>query len=559
MPFVQESPRLENQFDADALLKEYLERVVPVDVRRDIEPELRAMGELAAGPLFELIQRTRRDEPELIQFDAWGRRVDEIRVPEAWKQLAAIACRHGLVAIPYERRHGPFSRIHQVALTYLFGPSSSIYTCPLAMSDGAVKTLQAHGNAALIDRAIPQLISRDPARAWTSGQWMTESTGGSDVGLTQTVARHVNGEWRLYGNKWFTSAATSQMTLTLARPEGNGPGGKGLALFYLEVRGPDGQLNGIRIQRLKDKLGTRMLATAELELDGAKAVPVAGLTDGVKAISPMLQITRTWNAMIAVSSMRRGLALAADYAKRRVQFGAPLDKKPLHVETMAGLQTQFESGFLLTLRHVELLGREEAGLATESERMISRLLQPIVKLLTGKQAVAHASEVLEAFGGAGYLEDTGLPVLLRDAQVLPIWEGTTNVLSLDALRAIGNGDALHALLEDLESKVRRVDSSLEGPRAAALTAASEAARWFRDGATRDLGEQEASARAFALTLGRAYSLALVIEHAHWLLEKQRNRRGVAIARRLAAAGLNALPTVSSLDDARAIAFPQRVS
>jgi hypothetical protein len=150
-------------------------------------------------------------------------------------------------------------------------------------------------------------------------------------------------------------------------------------------------------------------------------------------------------------------------------------------------------------------------------------------------------------------------VLLRDAQVLPIWEGTTNVLSLDALRAIGNGDALHALLEDLESKVRRVDSSLEGPRAAALTAASEAARWFRDGATRDLGEQEASARAFALTLGRAYSLALVIEHAHWLLEKQRNRRGVAIARRLAAAGLNALPTVSSLDDARAIAFPQRVS
>src|SRR5262249_39616923 len=152
---------------------------------------------------------------------------------------------------------------------------------------------------------------------------------------TQTVARHENGEWRLYGNKWFTSAATSQMTLTLARPEGNGPGGKGLALFYLEVRRPAGQLNGIRIQRLNDKLGTRIRATPERELDGAQAAPVAGLTDGVKAISPMLQITRTWNAIIAVSSMRRGLALTADYAKRRVSFGAPLDKKPLHVETMA--------------------------------------------------------------------------------------------------------------------------------------------------------------------------------------------------------------------------------
>jgi acyl-CoA dehydrogenase len=555
MPFIQESPRLENQFDSDAVLREYLERIVPEEVRREIEPELRGMGELAAGPLFELALRSRKDEPQLTHFDPWGRRIDDIRVPDAWKQLAAIACRQGIVAIPYERRHGPFSRIHQVALAYLFAPSSSIYSCPLAMSDGAAKTLQTHANPALLERAMPRLTSRDPARAWTSGQWMTESTGGSDVGLTRTVARLENSEWRLYGNKWFTSAATSEMTLTLARPEGNGPGGKGLALFYLELRDADGRLNGIRIERLKDKLGTRMLPTAELELDGAKAIPVAGLSDGVKSIAPMLQITRTWNAICSIGSMRRGIALARDYAKRRVQFGASLDRKPLHVETLAELEAQFEAAFLLTFRTIELLGREEAGMATDSERMLSRLLQPIVKLLTAKQAVAHASEVLESFGGAGYVEDTGLPVLLRDAQVLPIWEGTTNVLSLDVLRAIGKGDAMQALIADLESRARGGDAALQGARSVALDAAHQAAQWFRGAAARDPGEQEAAARAFAMTLGRAFSLALVIEHAQWLWERHKNRRGIAVARRLAAAGINSLAAVSPPEEARAIAFP----
>src|SRR5439155_8705142 len=144
------------------------------------------------------------------------------------------------------------------------------------------------------------------------GQWMTERTGGSDVGLSETVARQSPEGWRLYGTKWFTSATTSQMALTLARPEGNGPGGRGLALFYLEVRDAEGRPN-VQLNRLKDKLGTRKVPTAELTLDGARAQPVAGLSDGIRNISSMLNITRTWNAVMAASGMRRGLALARDY------------------------------------------------------------------------------------------------------------------------------------------------------------------------------------------------------------------------------------------------------
>ncbi len=172
-----------------------------------------------------------------------------------------------------------------MALVYLFTPSTDVYSCPLAMTDGAARTLSVSANAALRERALPRLTSRDPRQFWTSGQWMTESTGGSDVGLSETVARQdEQGGWQLYGRKWFTSAATSQMALTLARPEGNPAGGKGLALFYLETRDSQGRLDRILVHRLKDKLGTRKVPTAELTLDGALAQPVMGLNDGVKNI-----------------------------------------------------------------------------------------------------------------------------------------------------------------------------------------------------------------------------------------------------------------------------------
>ena len=161
-----------------------------------------------------------------------------------------------------------------------------------------------------------------------------------------------------------------------------------------------------------------------------------GTSDGVRNIAPLLNITRLWNGISAVSIMRRGLALSFDYARKRFAFGAPLSEKPLHRDTLAGLQAEAEAAFQLAFYVAELTGRNETGEATQDEAFLLRLLTPVMKLTTGKQGVAVSSEVLEAFGGAGYVEDTGLPVLLRDSQVLPIWEGTTNVLSLDTLRAL---------------------------------------------------------------------------------------------------------------------------
>ncbi|MDC0707730.1 acyl-CoA dehydrogenase family protein [Stigmatella sp. ncwal1] len=552
MSFFQDGPRLGNQYDDDSLLQGYLARKLPEELRRSLTDGFRELGELSGRYFYEFQLRDRLNEPTLTQWDAWGQRVDRIDVTPLWREAATLTARHGLVAVAYEQKSAELSRIHQFALNYVIQPSLDVYSCPLAMTDGAAQTLVSLGNTALIDRALPHLTSRDPAEFWTSGQWMTERTGGSDVGLTETVARQTPEGWRLYGTKWFTSAMTAQMALTLARPEGNGPGGKGLALFYVETRKPDGLMNGIFVNRLKDKLGTRKVPTAELTLDGALAVPVAGLTDGIRHMSPMLNVTRTWTAVGAVWFMRRAMALARDYASRRVQFGAPLSQKPLHVDTLAGMEAEFEGAFLLAFRAVELLGRLEAKTATEEDLQLQRLVTPLAKLTTGKQTVALTSEALESFGGAGYVEDTGLPRLLADAQVLSIWEGTTNVLSLDALRALAKEGTLEVFHEDVEARLAGAKDSRLKPCVKAAQDALEHARGWMSQALANPAGLEAGARRFALTLGRTMELALLVEHAQWCWDHGHGPKVLAAARRFMRHGVN-LITDMDLDDSQLLA------
>lgn len=563
--FVQAAPQLGNQYEEDRVLRSYLARVVPADVLGQIEPELEELGWLAGGELWEAMLADLPNEPRLTRWSSWGERIDAIELTSHWRTMEALAARHGLVAAAYERTHGAFSRIHQFAMVHLVHPSSDVYTCPLAMTDGAAKTLHVHGHRELLDRAVARLTSRDPATFWTSGQWMTETSGGSDVGRSITVARQdPDGTWRLYGRKWFTSAATSQMALTLARPEGNGPGGRGLALFYVECLDEAGRLRNIRIERLKDKLGTRKLPTAELFLEGTPAIAVAGTENGVRNITPMLNITRLWNAVSAVSFMRRGIALARDYARRRVAFGVPLSEQPLHLDTLAALQAEYEGAFHLTFRVVELLGREEAGEIGEEEALLLRVLTPVAKLTTGKQAVAGSTEALETFGGAGYLEDTGVPVLVRDAQVLPVWEGTTNVLALDTLRALrgqrerGEQGAFGALAAEVNRCAAAArDALLVDLGNRAVRTIERAGDWLERTSAGGDGpaEVEAGARRFAMTLGRAVELALLVRQAQWSLDHEGDGRARAAARRFALHGIDLLADADR-EESRALAGDQ---
>ena len=239
-----------------------------------------------------------------------------------------------------------------------------------------------------------------------------------------------------------------------------------------------------------------------------------GSTDGVRNIAPLLNITRLWNGISAVSLMRRGLALSFDYAHKRVAFGAPLSEKPLHRDTLATLLAETAGAFQLAFYVAELTGRSETREISDDDALLLRVLTPIMKLTTGKQSVMVASEVLETFGGAGYVEDTGLPVLLRDSQVLPIWEGTTNVLALDTLRALQSGDNdFKGGFARFEAAVMNCLDNVSDARLAeasrvARSALEHAASWLNEATRAGQPALEAGARRFSLTLGRIMEICV---------------------------------------------------
>jgi alkylation response protein AidB-like acyl-CoA dehydrogenase len=512
--FFQDSPHLANQYEDDALLRAYLHWRLPAKMLAEIEPSLHRLGHRAATDILALGEAAESSPPRHIPFDAWGRRIDRIETNDAWHELDHISATEGIVATAYERAHGSFSRIDQFARLYLFAPSSALYSCPLAMTDGAARFLQVHGDEST-QSVFAHLTSRDPNQFWTSGQWMTERTGGSDVGTTSTIARRdTDGSYRLHGAKWFTSATTSQVAMTLARIEGAPDGSRGLSVFLITLRDANGLLRNIRVDRLKDKLGTRALPTAELTLEGTPAVLVGGAGDGVRKIATLFNITRVYNAVAAVAGMRRAIALATDYARRRSAFGKLLIEHPLHLETLAGMHLEHRAAFLLAFRVVELLGKDECGDATPAESQLLRFLIPVTKLYTAKQAIAIASETLEAFGGAGYIEDTGLPRLLRDAQVLSIWEGTTNVLSLDALRAMEHGDALAVWTADVHRRIGNAKDARLQSCGAKISIALERIEQYTARAAREGTEfQQAGARGFAYAIARTEAAALLVDYA----------------------------------------------
>jgi len=509
--FFQTPPTLGNQYDGDSWLKMVLQWRLPQGIYEDIEPGLRLLGSRVAGEMLDLARTAEREIPRHIPYDAWGRRTDEIKVSPAWSALESIAAEEGIVATGYERRYGSFSRLIQFAKLHLYHPSSALFSCPLAMTDGAARILELLGTPALKDRAYRRLISRSPAEFWTSGQWMTEKTGGSDVSETSTVARKEGDNYRLYGTKWFTSSVTSQMALALARIEGAPLGSKGLSLFYVETRKSNGELNHIEIHRLKDKLGTRALPTAELTLHGCEAELLGQPGDGIRNISTMLNITRLYNSVCATAQMRRALALVAEYSRVRKVFGQALEQQPAFQMTYAEMDARYVSSLMLTMHSALLLGKQESGEISERESHILRLLTPVVKLMTGKWAVSVASESVEAFGGAGYMEDSGIPVLLRDAQVLPIWEGPTNVLALDVLRVLQKRESLNAFLDDLDERARSASDPLKDLSAPFLEKLKSFKSFMDSNAGREPEFWLRRARSLAFNLGRLMTMGLLIE------------------------------------------------
>jgi acyl-CoA dehydrogenase len=478
--FVQAAPQVPDPYTSDPVLRSYLARHLGAGRMAAAEPRLAALGAAVTATLRDAHLDAEAHPPTLRQFDPWGGRVDRVETSAGWQTLRSAAAAHAVVALPYQpdarATFGSTARVVHHALLHLFGPESAVFSCPVAMSDGAAALLSRDDvDPAVRDAWLPRLLSTDPDRAITSGQWMTESQGGSDISRSTTTARppdvsatvdEARQPWRLTGEKWFCSAADAAMAVALARPDGAGPGSRTLAPFVVPRYADDGvaAAPGLRLHRLKDKLGTRSVPTAEIGLDGAAGYPVGDPHHGGLArMMTLVVITRLHNAAAAAGGMRRGLDYARAYASVRTVAGGPLTDNPLHRATLAKLAVDAEAAFALTAHAFALLGRVECD-ADELAAADLRLVAPLAKIVTGKMAVASASEYLECFGGAGYVEETGIPRLLRDAQVLPIWEGTSNVLSVDVLRSLGADAPAKSLLA-------RVDAALgvsSGETAAAL-------------------------------------------------------------------------------------------
>lgn len=532
--FFQAPPDPGDPYGSDPLLREVLRLRLPAGVRAGIEPELQEFSAVCHTEVATLGDLCEANPPRHVPYDPWGQRIDEIRVHPAWVRMKELSARWGLVATAYQRREGEWSRLCQFAKLYLFHTPSNWFTCPLAMTDGAARALELLATEAPHRHAFSRLTSTDPALFWTCGQWMTERTGGSDVGRTATEARAQEGGYRLYGSKWFASATCSQVALTLARRQGAPPGSRGLSLFLVGARDPGGALQGIVVHRLKEKLGTRALPTAELTLQGAPAWLLGEPERGVKGISHVLNITRLYNAVGAVSFMGRCLALLRAYAGRREVFGRLLQEQPAFVERIAGLELCFQSSFHLTFRAAALLGREETGLASDEERRLLRLLIPLAKLYTARMAVKVTSWTCEAFGGAGYVEDTGIPRLLRNAQVLSIWEGTSDVISLDVFRAIERDGALEPLLANARQAAAAPGAVAPGAVSAAIASIGASLGRLTAGPREEV---EASARPYAMGLARVYAASLMLEFAGAAQGGASPARWTESARRFAASDL----------------------
>jgi alkylation response protein AidB-like acyl-CoA dehydrogenase len=417
------------------------------------EPRLAAMGEQAALEVAPRAAIADRCTPRLVTHDERGNRVSRVEYHPAYREMERIAYGSGMIAMKYETHdHSASAPFVGFALGYLFAMAEMGLYCPLCMTDGVARVLTRHGTHEQAMRVVPHLTATDRERLWTGGMFLTERAGGSDVGANETVARKASdGTWRLTGRKWFCSNVDAEAVLVTARPDGAPDGTRGLRTFLLLTRDNEGFV----IDRLKDKLGVRSMPTGEVTLTDALAEEVGGFAP----MADMLNLSRLYNSVASVAVIGRAVHEARWYAERRHAFGRPIIEFPLALETLADLEAEHVAAMLLAFEAVDALRRADAGDAEGAQLL--RILTPIAKAVTGKLAVPCVSEAMEIMGGNGYIEDWPMPRLLRDAQVLPIWEGTTNILMLDALRVVNKDNSHDLLLARIRPQFPQLAAELE--------------------------------------------------------------------------------------------------
>ncbi|EMF02383.1 acyl-CoA dehydrogenase family protein [Streptomyces mobaraensis NBRC 13819 = DSM 40847] len=448
------------------------------------EEEVRALGVRAGSEeVQEWARQAEAYPPVLRTHDRYGHRVDEVEFHPAWHHLMAAAVESGQHAAPWADGR-PGAHLIRAAKFYVWAQAEPGHGCPISMTNAAVPALRAQPDLAAVYE--PLLASpvydyglRPPLgkRGLIAGMSMTEKQGGSDVRANTTTAVPAgDGTYVITGHKWFTSAPMSDVFLVLAQAE------QGLTCFLMPRVLPDGTRNAMRLQRLKDKLGNRSNASSEIEYEQAVAWPVGEPGRGVRTIVEMVNMTRLDCVIGSAAGMRAGLRQALHHTTYRRAFGAELIGQPLMRNVLADLAVESEAATALAMRLATALDRSEAG--DEAERALRRLALAAGKYWVCKRGSAHAAEALECLGGNGYVEESGMPRLYREAPLLSIWEGSGNVAALDVLRALTREpQALDAYFAEIDAaagadsrldaataRLRTLLTTLDDPHRAQLTA-----------------------------------------------------------------------------------------
>ena len=435
-------------FDADPDLAAVASVYLPDDLYRHLLPHLQRLGARAGGELDALALEADKNPPTLSLRHRTG--VDEERIHKhpAYVALEKVAFSdYGLAAMSHRAGvlgwPAPMPPIAKYLLTYLLVQAEFGLCCPLSMTDSLTRTLRKYGAPALVDKYLAQLTTQDFDAVFQGAMFMTEQGAGSDIAATEVRAEPDGDAFKLWGDKWFCSNPDADLAMVLARIDGAPAGMAGVSLFLLPRRLDDGSPNAFNILRLKDKLGTRSMASGEIRLNGARAWLVGEAGRGFQQMADMVNNSRLSNGMRASGLMRRALTEAMFVARERRAFGRHLIELPLMRRQLLKLLLPTEQARTMLFQTAEALRRSDAK--KEGAYALTRVLTPLIKFRACRDARRVTGDAMEVRGGCGYIEEWADPRLVRDAHLGSIWEGTSNIVALDVIRAIQREGSLPAL------------------------------------------------------------------------------------------------------------------
>ncbi|OUM84678.1 MAG: isovaleryl-CoA dehydrogenase [Bacillus thermozeamaize] len=461
-------PEKPNFYLEDPNLQYLMRRYLPASMQEWADRELTRFGELVAGPVDERAAYTDREgKPRLVKYNRRGEDISLIVKNEGYLQTVKEVYGMGIVGylyrdIPELGCKAPY--MYSYLQGYLLSESEPGFYCPVTLTMSAAHLVDRYGTPEQKEAYLTGLTSLDAETLYEGATWLTERQGGSDVGANLTVAvpdpEKGPGVYRLTGEKFFASNAGAMVAMVLARVNPDLPGTRGLGLFLVPWIKPDGTRNSIYVRRLKEKLGVNAVPSAEVILEEAEGYLVGDPDKGFKYMAEALNISRICNAVASAGIMRRAFYEALHYARERKAFGQTIIQYPMVKQTLVRMLVELEVNTGSTFDMIRFFDKSNSGQATPEEDVMARMLIPLIKYRTGEVAKELTHQAIETLGGNGYIEEYVTPRLLRDAQVLTVWEGTANILALDLWRVIQKFRADEVFLQVMQREVEALTHPL---------------------------------------------------------------------------------------------------